>query len=303
MHAHPKRWLAAAALAGAGLAAAVATTSVGAATTDTTTATTTGTTTAATTTTATTTATTTTTAPATTVPAPQNTSPPTISGTPGVGDTLTATQGSWSGSGNSYSYQYERCDSQGGACAAISGATSQTYKLGSADVGNTLRVVVTAKNDGGSTSATSVPTAVIAGAPAPPPPTGCSSAKKGTVVGISSVSQPARLLISGFQSNPGTVTFGTSSFSMRVIVSDTCGHPVEGALVYATPVPFGQFSIPAEQATGSDGSVTLTFSRESGFPTTRRQQLLAMFLRARKPGEDVLTGVSTRRLVSIPVHR
>ncbi len=101
---------------------------------------------------------------------------------------------------------------------------------------------------------------------------------------------------------PGVVADDDSLFTIQVRVADTCGQPVSGALVYATAVPFRQFSIPAEQATGSDGSVTLTFSRLSGFPATPHQQLMVLFIRARKPGDNVLAGITTSRLVSIPVR-
>jgi predicted actin-binding protein len=284
------RVLLAAALAGAGLAAAIVTQSGGAATEDTTTTTTT----AATTTTAGT--------------APANTSAPTLSGTPSAGSTLSASPGSWSGTATiAYAYQWQRCSSTGGSCAAISGATAQTYALGSADVGNTVRVVVTATNSTGSSSSTSAPSAVIAAAAtttttAPAPPAnGCPSAAKGQVVPVAQVAAPARLQITGFQSNPGRLTASTTSFTLKVIVGDGCGHPVQGALVYATAVPFSQFDVPAEQATGADGSTTLTFSRGPAYPASRRQELLALFLRARKSGDSKLGGISTRQLVSVPV--
>lgn len=277
----------AAALAGAGLAAAIVTQSGGAATEDTTTA--------ATTTTA--------------AAAPTNTSAPTLSGTPSAGSTLSASAGSWSGTGTiAYAYQWQRCSSTGGSCAAVSGATSQTYALGSADVGNTVRVVVTATNSTGSSSAASAPSAVVAAAAtttttAPPPPVsnGCPSAAKGQVVPVADVAAPARLQITGFQSNPGRLSATTTSFTLKVVVGDSCGQPVQGALVYATAVPFSQFDVPAEQATGPDGSTTLTFSRGPAYPASRRQELLALFLRARKPGETPLGGISTRQLVSVPV--
>ncbi len=86
---------------------------------------------------------------------PTNTSLPTISGTPKVGSTLTATTGSWTNSPTSYSYQWKR----GGA--TISGAISSTYTLVTADSGSTISVVVTATNTSGSGAAESSATATI----------------------------------------------------------------------------------------------------------------------------------------------
>ena len=95
---------------------------------------------------------------------------------------------------------------------------------------------------------------------------------------------------------------GRSTGSISVRFRVTCkGKPVQGALLYAEAVPFNQFSAPAEQPTGADGFATLTMNRAAGYPATSRQQLLTVFARARKAGEDVLGGVSTRRLVSFPV--
>jgi hypothetical protein len=97
-----------------------------------------------------------------TAPVPSNAGPPTIAGTATQGQTLTETHGSWSNSPASFADQWEACDSSGGACSPIAGATGQTYVLGAADVGHTLRVQETASNANGSSSpASSVQSAVV----------------------------------------------------------------------------------------------------------------------------------------------
>lgn len=77
------------------------------------------------------------------VAVPTNTALPTISGTAQVGQTLTSTNGSWNGAPTSYTRRWMRNG------AAITGATAQTYVPVLADVGSTLRVEVTAINQGG----------------------------------------------------------------------------------------------------------------------------------------------------------
>ncbi len=96
---------------------------------------------------------------------PANTAPPTISGATTQGQTLTASNGSWSNSPASYGYKWRRCNASGSGCADISGATASPYTLVLADVASTIRVVVTAKNASGSSSATSSQTVVVSGLP------------------------------------------------------------------------------------------------------------------------------------------
>jgi hypothetical protein len=228
---------------------------------------------------------------------PVSTSPPTISGSAVVGQTLTASPGQWSGTQPiTFSYQWGRCDAHGNSCSAIAGATAKTYAPKDGDVGSTLRVRVTARNSAGSASADSAPTAVVAGAPKPGCPAGTGA------MSVAQVTSPARLLVDGLQVSPSVITRSTSTIVLRFHVSACQGRSVQGALVYATAVPFNQFSIAPEQGTGPDGWATLQMSRLSGFPAARGQQLLVVFVRARKPGEDVLAGISTRRLVSFPVN-
>ena len=93
--------------------------------------------------------------------APVNIALPVISGTPAVGDTVSTSGGDWLNSPYSWEYQWQLCDESGGSCTDISGAIDYQYVVQVGDAGGTLRVVVTVANDGGSASATSLPTAVI----------------------------------------------------------------------------------------------------------------------------------------------
>ncbi len=98
--------------------------------------------------------------------APSEVAPPTVSGAAMVGQTLTASTGTWTGSPTSYAYQWQDCNAAGGGCADVAGASSSTYRPGSGDVGDTVRVVVTASNAGGATPATSASVGPVS---APPP--------------------------------------------------------------------------------------------------------------------------------------
>ncbi len=236
--------------------------------------------------------------------APKNTSPPSITGVPQEGHSLVGHRGTWSGNPTDYNDFWMRCAKDGASCANIVGANNRNgYLLKSIDVGNTIRFKVQATNADGSTFARSEPTTVIAPAAAPPPPPPATGCPTGTgTVQVTDVKSPARLLIDVQQSSPSVVHAGTGqTIVLRYHVSACGGRSVQGALVYATAVPFAQLSIPGEQATGSDGYAELNFRTLAGFPASRHQQLLAMFVRARKSGEDPLGGISTRRLFSVPV--
>jgi type II secretory pathway pseudopilin PulG len=92
--------------------------------------------------------------------APANTAVPTISGTAKDGQTLTANNGTWTGTAPiTYGYQWLRCT--GASCVNISGATNQTYALTPADVGNKIEVIVTGTNVSGTGTATSAQTATV----------------------------------------------------------------------------------------------------------------------------------------------
>jgi uncharacterized protein YukE len=96
--------------------------------------------------------TTTTTTTATT--GPKNTVAPTVTGSAVQGAQLTATAGTWTGSGTvGYAYQWYRCDAAGAKCSSIHGATAATIKLAAADVGHTVGLTVNATDSKGKSSA------------------------------------------------------------------------------------------------------------------------------------------------------
>ena len=81
--------------------------------------------------------------------------PPAINGSPTVGSTFSATQGTWSPPAWPYTYTYhwDRCAPSGGPCATLDGG--QTYDVTDADAGCTLQAIVTASSGNGSTNAVS----------------------------------------------------------------------------------------------------------------------------------------------------
>lgn len=94
---------------------------------------------------------------------PSNQSPPVITGTAQVGQTLTCTEGGWNGTAPiTYSFQWKRDGS------AIPGATTSTYQVTSTDAGTQMVCTVTAQNADGSASANSA-AVVPVGAGSPPP--------------------------------------------------------------------------------------------------------------------------------------
>jgi hypothetical protein len=81
--------------------------------------------------------------------APRETSPPTISGTPQTGETLTATPGSWTNNPTSFEFVWQECDATGTTCGALPIHPSPTYVIRSTDLDHQIRVCVVAYNAAG----------------------------------------------------------------------------------------------------------------------------------------------------------
>lgn len=238
-------------------------------------------------------------APATpTATPPAITAPPLIGGSAQVGSTLVATTGSWRGDTPiRFALQWRRCTRAGDGCGNIKNATQETYTLRNADAGHRLRVVVTATNAAGSSSAPSAATDVVVRPPTLPQ--GAIKLPSGEIsIPVSSVSLPARLVIDRLSSDPSRITTHGQAFTVRFHVVDTRGFVVRDALVYAAGVPFNRISVAPEATTGMDGWAQVQF-QVLGTLDFKHTDLIAIFVRARKAGESLLAGVSARRLVSV----
>jgi hypothetical protein len=174
----------------------------------------------------------------TTFTIPAETAPPVVSGTQTFGSTLSCTTGTWTGTPTiSYTYQWQRDGSN------INTATSSTYTLVQADVGNTIRCVVTGTNSYGNSSAISNPTSnIIAITPSAPTigtatATGLSSATVtftapasnggATITTYTAISSPSGVTGTLNQSGSGTITVnGLSSginYTFTVTATNSAG--------------------------------------------------------------------------------
>lgn len=225
--------------------------------------------------------------------APTNTTRPSISGTAQERNTLTANTGTWTGDQPIvFTYQWQRCNASGASCVNIPTADDQTYAVGSADVGNTLRVSVTGRNSQGSSTAQSAQTAVVARAAAPTP---------GAVRNVSQVNPPDRLIVDRVTFSPNPIRSRNQPITIRVKVLDTDGFAIQDALVFIRSTPIVT-STPPEGRTGADGWATFQVVPQADMPL-RNGYAIQYFVRARKTGDNPLAGISGRRLVQVRTAR
>jgi len=159
------------------------------------------------------------------------------------------------------------------------------------------------------TTSTTATTATTAPVTTTPPTSTASAGPEGqiklasgkTSIPISSVSLPARLIVDGVRFSPSLVASRGRPLAIRVHVSDTRGYVVRGALVFVRSTPLVT-STPLEQTTDQAGYVTLTAVPKQTFPLKRGYHV-QFFVRARKEGESLLAGVSSRRLAQVATTR
>jgi hypothetical protein len=176
---------------------------------------------------------------------PSNTAAPDISGTVAVGQTLTVSNGMWTGSPTMFSYQWQRCSSST-SCTDITGATNRTYTVAAADNGSALRAQVTASNADGKSTAAAAQTAVV-GVPA--------NTLKPAVLGDAVVGQE-------LTATRGRWTNSPTSFAFHWLRCDADGTSC-GRIFGATGRTYGVRAIDADNtlrvavtATNANGSAT-----------------------------------------------
>jgi hypothetical protein len=246
---------------------------------------------------------------------PVSSAPPVINGIAREGEVLTATPGTWTNAPTSFVYSWNRCDASGNNCVVF--ATGTQVKLTVTDVGHRIRMFVEAKNASGSTTVTSAATAVVVPsttvttvtptAPKPPAaptapklPTGAIKLSSGEIsLPVSRIALPVRLVISRVRFTPTRIT-RHHAFVGRFRVTDTRGFVVRGALVYAVGMPKGWVRTTRKVVTGRNGWAQFTFRPKRAMP--HRRGSMYLLLRARKPGDSLLAGVSSRRLVQIKIR-
>jgi hypothetical protein len=223
---------------------------------------------------------------------PVNTTEPSISGTATVGSRLQANRGEWAGNQPiTFSFQWLRCSAQGDNCSEIPSANDTEYEVRDSDVGRTIRVRVTARNDRGSQSAISNPTGVVGGQQPPQPP------PSGTIPVGDLRAAGDRLVVAAVNFSPNPVTSRTDPINVRVRVTARGGRPVSGALVFmrATPrVVEGQ-----TVRTQPDGVAPLTLVPNRQFPRPRSGFNVQFFIKAYRQGDPGLGGVAGYRLVQV----
>lgn len=228
--------------------------------------------------------------------APVNTRRPSVRGNWVEGQTATLDRGAWTGA-TSYSYQWLRCNSAGGGCVAIAGATGTSYRLTAADAGRKVRVNVTARNSAGATTVMSTESGTVRAAG----PAGVIVLPSGErSIPVTSVPATERLVVSEVRFAPNPVRSRTAPIGLEVKVKDTRGYVVRDALVFARSTPLVTRAAQPRRQTQTNGVAVFQMVPRPGlFPVPRRGYNVQFFTKAYRSGDKPLAGVAGYRLVQV----
>ena len=179
--------------------------------------------------------------------------------------------------------------------------TTGTTTTGTTTTGTTTTGTTTTGTTTTGTT-TTTPTTTTTTTTTPSGPAGQIRLSDGSIsIPVTSVTPPDRLVIDRVSFSPNRLRSRRSVLTGRFRVSNQAnGYRVRDALVYGIALPYGQFRPAAEVTTGTDGFATIRFIPTANLHTGRNSTI-QFFLRARKPGDPLLSGVSIRRLVQARV--
>lgn len=231
---------------------------------------------------------------------PVNTQRPSVSGSMVEGSTVTVNRGSWTGGATiTYTYQWLRCDSGGGNCGSIPGATGTQYRLTASDVGRKIRVNVTARNSAGAITVMSSEAPVVAAAG----PAGVISLPSGEKsIPVTSVPKDQRLIVDRVIFTPNVVRSRSDPISVQVRVKDTRGYVVRDALVFIRSTPLVTRAGQPRRPTSTEGYAVFQMQPTAKFPTARRGAV-QFFVKSYRTGDNPLGGVAGYRLVQVTIRR
>ena len=203
---------------------------------------------------------------------PVNSTVPLVTGTNRAGMTLTAsTNGSWTNSPTSYTYQWMSSATSNGIYTNISGATASTYELGASDVDRYIRLSVVASNgSGGGAAALSVSRGPISDfltgvAPELSDPTPTSDGFTVDITNYSNVVSYAFGNFSSIFSFTATTSGGSASLTNGVVT--VTGLPANGSATVTVSASRAGYTTRSATRTGST-VVTTTTTTTTVAPTT-----------------------------------
>ncbi len=174
-----------------------------------------------------------------------------------AGKTLAAVPGVWSGGKPvRFAYQWQQCDAAGAGCQPIAGAIGEKYVPGTADVGHSLVVLVTATSTTGATVAASAPTAAVAAAGTTPTarPTALTQPQ---ISGLAQVGQALSTDVGAWSGSPSSFTYqwqrcdSTGAGCVAIASATEPGYTL-------TPDDAGATVSVVVTATGAGGTASIT---------------------------------------------
>jgi hypothetical protein len=232
--------------------------------------------------------------------APVNTVAPAITGTAQVGQTLTVSTGTWTGTPTpTYTYRWQRNNITG-----ITGATSSTYTLVSADQNSTISCIVTATNSSGIVAATSASTATVIPLPVYDVgviPTSINEGASGTFnVITANVSDGTTLYWTINHTTTSDADFSAVSGSFTITsnqgsfnISPVADATTEGAETFTVSIRTGSVSGPVKYTTAS-----VTINDTSLTPTATGNAIFAYGVKTPGVSTNISNLVSTTGVVA-----